>query len=244
MVSNIKSITMALERNGDSVRALEGAADSGMSGIGDITNLVREISNQSESLVEASSIIQQIASQTNLLAMNAAIEAAHAGEYGRGFAVVADEIRKLAENSGKQASTISKALKHVKSLIDKTSTSTKTASGGFGEVVSLTGQVRDQERDIRRAVEEQSAGGTQVLRALTEMNEITTKVRDDSVRLLADSKEIVSDLERLFTLDQRNGSEKGAGKPYYLNIDTSLVTPDFIEDADLHEDAESPVRIS
>ena len=155
-----------------------------------VAKLVSKIEENSNGLSEMSSVIQKIASQTNLLAMNAAIEAAHAGNSGRGFAVVADEIRKLAENSGSEARKISDVLKNVKQLIDATFKDTGDVQKEFSEVVQLSGTVVEQEQTVRRAISEQNEGGKQLLQAVGSMRELTQTVKERTEKLLTDTNAI------------------------------------------------------
>ena len=135
-------------------------------------------------------MIDSIASQTNLLSMNAAIEAAHAGESGKGFAVVASEIRKLAEDSSKQTRAIDEVLKNMKTLIDNAAKKTDEVSGEFSHIVSLSTQVKDQENQVRGAVAEQNNGGEMLLQSISHMRDAQQAVTTATERLRTGTAEI------------------------------------------------------
>ena len=197
MVANIQSVAKTLVNNAANVHNLKNASDAGRSGLENVSTDIKEISQESEGLMEINSVMQNIASQTNLLSMNAAIEAAHAGEAGRGFAVVADEIRKLAESSSIQSKTISTVLKKIKESIDKITLSTENVLTKFQAIDSSVNIVAEQEDLIRNAMEEQGEGSKQLLIGISRVNELTQKVKDDSGKMLEGAKEVISESANL-----------------------------------------------
>ncbi|MCL1837309.1 MAG: methyl-accepting chemotaxis protein [Treponema sp.] len=197
MLANIQSVTQTLIKNGDNVHELTDSSEIGRSGLQEVAADIQEIARESEGLLEINSVMENIASQTNLLSMNAAIEAAHAGEAGKGFAVVADEIRKLAENSGEQSKTISTVLKKIKASIDKITSSTDNVLRKFEAIDSSVKIVAEQEENIRNAMEEQGVGSKQILEAIGSVNEITRLVTDGSHEMLEGSSEVIRESKNL-----------------------------------------------
>jgi len=197
MVANTRSVTDSLVKNASNVKALREASEIGRAGLQDVVQDIQEIARESEGLMEINSVMQNIASQTNLLSMNAAIEAAHAGDVGKGFAVVADEIRKLAESSNEQSKTIGTILKVIKDCIDKISKSTGDVLNKFEAIDSGVGIVVRQEESIRNAMEEQEIGSKQILQGIANVNEITREVSSGSQEMLEGSKEVIRESEAL-----------------------------------------------
>jgi len=197
MVANTRSVTDSLVKNATNVKALREASENGRMGLQDVASDIQEIARESEGLLEINSVMQNIASQTNLLSMNAAIEAAHAGEVGKGFAVVADEIRKLAESSNDQSKTIGTVLKKIKDCIDKITRSTDNVLNRFEAIDSSVGIVVQQEEVIRHAMEEQEIGSKQILQGIANVNQITQQVNTGSQEMLGGAKEVIKESEGL-----------------------------------------------
>jgi methyl-accepting chemotaxis protein len=202
MLANIQSVTTTLVKNADNVKELIEASEVGRGGLQEVAADIQEIARESEGLLEINAVMENIASQTNLLSMNAAIEAAHAGEAGKGFAVVADEIRKLAESSGEQSKTISAVLKKIKTSIDKITASTDNVLNKFEAIDGGVKTVADQEENIRNAMEEQGAGSKQILDAIGQVNEITRQVKGGSTEMLEGSKEVIAESKNLELVSQ------------------------------------------
>jgi methyl-accepting chemotaxis protein len=193
MMANIGSVTGTLVNNSNNVKMLKESSEVGRAGLEEVASDIREISRESEGLMEINEVIESIASQTNLLSMNAAIEAAHAGEAGKGFAVVADEIRKLAESSGEQSQTISLVLKKIKESIDKITNSTGNVLSKFAAIDSSVKTVAAQEESILSSMEEQTTGSKQVLEGISEVKEITRQVKTASQQMLEGAREVIQE---------------------------------------------------
>ena len=173
------------------------ATDSGKNVISDTVALSNAVLESSDILLEASSVIQSIANQTNLLSMNAEIEAAHAGEFGKGFAVVAQEIRKLAEDSSSQGGKISGLLNDLKEKIEKVSFSALKAQSEFLNITELAGRTRIQENNIMTSMEKQEQGNRRVLNAMDNISNITGEVQKVSNEMLLESNRVSSEMKSL-----------------------------------------------
>ena len=197
MIGNINSVNKSVEVMSSSFDTLEQLSRAGSEKQNEMNERISLIEGQSEMLLQANKVIASIASQTNLLAMNAAIEAAHAGEAGAGFAVVSDEIRKLSENSATQSRTIGEQLKKINDSISSVVKASDETSKMFSGVAAKIRETDEIVKQIKAAMEEQQSGSAQINHALHSMSDSTAEVKRASKEMSVGNKAILGDVQRL-----------------------------------------------
>ena len=210
MIGNIASVNASVDKMAASFTILAQNTDTGVNKQKDVNERIQQIEEQSQMLHDANLAIASIASQTNLLAMNAAIEAAHAGEAGKGFAVVADEIRKLSETSSVQSKTIGQQLSNIKDSISGVVVASTEASEAFAIVSNKIGETEQLVTHIKNAMEEQNEGSQQINNALRGMNDSTGDVRHASKDIAGRNELILEEMQKLrsSTETMRQGVEE------------------------------------
>ena len=197
MISNIKSITENIDKFGNSFNQLSSDSEDGKNKIENVINLIESVSAESKKLLDTNKVIEDVAQQTNLLAMNAAIEAAHAGEAGKGFAVVAEEIRKLSESTTKQSHYIKQTLSSVIENINEVTNAATSAGLTFGEIVNQISSDDSLITEIRSSMEEQSIGSKQIVDALGNIKETTHTIIANSKQMNSGIENVVAQVKEL-----------------------------------------------
>lgn len=197
MLGNISSVNNSIEQMADSFSNLEQNTSEGIQKQNKVSEHVAEIEAQSKTLQNANVAISNVASQTNLLAMNAAIEAAHAGEAGKGFSVVADEIRKLSETSAAESKKISEELKKISESIKAVVIAARESSESFTGVGEKISQTDELVNHIKAAMREQQEGSKQILDALKLMNDSTSEVKTSSHEMAVGNQAILKEVQIL-----------------------------------------------
>jgi methyl-accepting chemotaxis protein len=214
MVASIQSIEGSIVAVNTHVHDLVKSSMEEKKRLSAATEVAKEVEEESLALAEMNKVISDIATQVNLLSMNAAIEAAHAGESGKGFAVVAQEIRKLAETTDRQAKSSNDALNSIQGQIREIAKTSAHVEQSFSGMIGIIKGIEQLSGTLKNSAVEQASGSRQLKSSFAALNSITTEVEAGASSMQTSAAEAVSSCRRLTELsgsvsDTVSACEKG-----------------------------------
>ncbi len=199
-LNNVNSIAQAKQKT---TLALAKLATEGKDKIDETANTFKLVVSHINQIQEMASTINNIAAQTNLLSMNAAIEAAHAGDSGRGFAVVAEEIRKLADSAAKSSRTIAQLIKDISIAVRDTDQNVSRTSQAFERINQEVTSTVNAFTEIEQSVSELNIGGQQILESTNQINEVTVHIRDGSREIKSGTRAMLDSSSKIKEVSDR-----------------------------------------
>ncbi|MDR0721779.1 MAG: heme NO-binding domain-containing protein [Treponema sp.] len=200
--TSIQNLDQIIQDNVTGYTNLTSHAGAGKEEMLKLQEVVDTLTVKISTVFEANKVINRIASQTNLLAMNAAIEAAHAGESGKGFAVVADEIRNLAESSNKQSRIITDSMKSLKESMENAVHTSRNTSLSFDNIFTSIKNMDANQNNLVKAVNSQRGNMEELIRQFTGIQQSIKEINEGSGNLLTQSKTIQNEAEKLASITQ------------------------------------------
>ena len=200
MIASLNNVGVITTSKKESTRNLRSYAEEGKTQINRTSEDFRSVADKISHINEMATAISQIASQTNLLSMNAAIEAAHAGDSGKGFAVVAEEIRKLAETASESSRSIADLIHSINEEVNSTASNVEKTIGTFETIAEEVQQTVDAFDEIEMAVSELNEGGRQILQSTEQINQITTTVQSGSTEIHSAIESAVTSVDHIKSL--------------------------------------------
>ena len=197
MISSVGNAAKVSRNNAQASHKLLDAAGDGRERLLDLVKAVESTSMRVSSVIKMIDIITDIAETTNLLAMNAAIEAAHAGDSGRGFAVVADEIRKLAETTSNQSGSIADTLAAVVEDVRRAVEYSGETQSGYESIYGTIEDVGNAFEEIVTNMSELQVGGRQILDSMESLRSSSASVRDGSGEIKTETALLTSGIESI-----------------------------------------------
>jgi methyl-accepting chemotaxis protein len=202
LAASIHSIENSTVTANDHIRDLVHSSLEEKKRLSETAAATRLVEQESQALAEMNKVISDVATQTNLLSMNAAIEAAHAGETGKGFAVVAQEIRKLAETTAMQAKSSGEALLSLQKRIKEIAEASVHVERSFDAMIELIHRVEKISSDLKNAAGEQNSGSRQLLESIAALNAITQDVENGAAVMKSSAAETVETCRNLTDLSR------------------------------------------
>lgn len=202
IVASMESVHTRINTAADHVEELVKLASDNKNAVSQATQNIVNVRQESASLQEMNSVISSVAAQTNLLAMNAAIEAAHAGAAGKGFAVVADEIRKLAETAAKQSNSSTAYLKSIQSKIDGIAETALNIDKSFAFTIQRINDISQVVTQLEQATGEQEMLSEQVLRSLHDIEDSTQHITANVAEITSSTSQTSQLCSKLKSLNE------------------------------------------
>jgi methyl-accepting chemotaxis protein len=226
MIASVDGVARITEQRRQAADGLVATVSSGGDKMRGAFDVVKRINESVGSIKDITGIIAGISSKTNLLAMNAAIEAAHAGDAGKGFSVVADEIRSLAEASAVNSKEISAILKQIVALIGEATRAGSETDEAFGAIDREVRDLRASLGEISSSMGELRTGGKQILEAMTALSDASIDAHEASAAIDGNSASIrdaMGDLKRISDEVDSGMAEIAAGIREISTATTSVL---------------------